>query len=247
MGSELVRYEGGIPVLTEAVSDFATTALHPLFGLGKLASRILAVRAEGKRLKLEEARDRREHQERMETTRLQAQAYAEHSSRLREVNLKAIQLLERANEREAERAIRQIESNYDIALGTLQLAGATRRYEIEQQAAVALSYIDATLRVNLRQLADARSRNDQMYALLRRQARAADRATQEISRHMDLAGRQQWNPRFCDLANETIQSLSSSLALTIKYQGDGMAAVAEALSTEGRQRPAASGRRRNRR
>jgi hypothetical protein len=231
MGSELVRYEGAVPVLTETVSDFATTVLHPLFGLGKLASRILAIRAETRRIKLEETRGRWEHQEQMEAVRLQAHAFDRHSGRLHEQNMKAISLLERANEREAERAIRQLESNYDIALSSLRVEGAARRYEIDQRAAVALESIDATLRVDLLRLADARSRNDQMFALLHRQARMAERASREIARHLNLANRQLWDPRFSPLAHETVQSLGTATALTIKYHGDGMAAVAVAIST----------------
>jgi|SRR5579872_3977025 len=231
MGSELVRYEGGVPVLTETVADFATTVLHPLFGLGKLASRILAIRAETRRLKLEEARDRWEHEERMETVRLQAHAFDRHSSRLHEENMKAIRMLERANEREAERAIRQLESNYDIALSTLRVDGAARRYEIDQRAAIALAGIDATLRVDLLRLADARSRNDQMFTLLHRETRMAERASRDIARPMNLALRQLSHPRFFRLAHETVQSLGNATALTIKYHGDGMAAVAEAIST----------------
>jgi hypothetical protein len=244
MGSELVRYEGAVPVLTETVSDFATTVLHPLFGLGKLASRILAIRAETRRIKLEETRGRWEHQERMEAVRLQAHAFDRHSSRLHEENMKAIRMLERANEREAERAIRQLESNYDIALSSLRVEGAARRYDIDQRAAVALEGIDATLRVDLLRLADARSRNDQMFALLHREARMAERASREIARHLNLASRQLSHPRFFPLAHETVQSLGTATALTIKYHGDGMAAVAEAISTA-KEIPA-TGRRRRR-
>ena len=244
MGSELVRYEGGVPVLTEAVSDFATTVLHPMFGLGKLASRILAIRAETKRIKLEEAQARWGHEEEMQRTRLQAQAFNQHSNRLHEENMKAIRVLERANEREADRAIRQIESNYDIALGSLKLEGAARRYDIDQRTAVALERIDATLRVDLLRLADARSRNDQMFALLNRESRMAERANREIARHLNLASKQLWHPRFSPLAHETVQSLGHATALTIKYRGDGMAAVAEAISTA-RAVPA-TGRRRRR-
>jgi hypothetical protein len=246
MGSELVRYEDAVPVLTETVSDFATTVLHPLFGLGKLASRILAIRAETKRIKLEETRGRWEHQERMQAMHLQAHAFDQHSSRLHKENMKAVRMLERANEREAERAIRQIESNYDIALGSLKLEGAARRYEIDQGTAVALERIDAILRVDLLRLADARSRNDQMFALLHREARMAERANREIARHLNLASRQLSHPRFSPLAHETVQSLGHATALTIKYQGDGMAAVAEAISTANAKAIPATGRRRGR-
>lgn len=102
---------------------------------------------------------------------------------------------------------------------------------IDQRTAVALERIDAALRVDLLRLADARSRNDQMFALLHRQARMAERANREIARHLNLASAQQSDPRFFRLANETVQSLGNAIALTIKYHGDGMAAVAEAIST----------------
>lgn len=156
-----------------------------------------------------------------------------HSGRLHDANMTAIRVMERANAGEAERAIRQIEINYDVALRSIQLEGASRRYEIDQRMSAALEAIDATLRVDLQRLADARRRNDQMFALLRRQARAAERAQEEIRRHLNLAGRQLSHPRFAVLAHETVQSLGHATALAIKYQGDGMAAVAEALSTGG--------------
>jgi hypothetical protein len=231
MGSELVRYEDAIPVLTETVSDFASAVLNPLFGLGKLAARILAVRAESKRLKLEESRGRWEHQERMQAMRLQAKVADQHSSRLHVANMKAIRVIERANAGEAERAIRQLESNYDIALRSIQLEGATRRHEIDQRMAVALEHIDATLRVDLQRLADARRKNDQVFAALRLQAKLAEQAQRDLRRRLDLASRQLSHPRFAPLAHESLQFLSHSMVLTIKYQGDGMAAVAEALST----------------
>ena len=96
---------------------------------------------------------------------------------------------------------------------------------------VALEQIDATLRVDLQHLADARCKNDQMFALLRQQAGAAERAQREIHRALNRATRQLSHPRYYLLAHETVQSLGKSTYLAIKYQGDGMAAVAEALST----------------
>jgi hypothetical protein len=145
--------------------------------------------------------------------------------------MKAIRVIERANAGEAERAIRQLESNYDIALRSIQLEGATRRHEIDQRMAVALEHIDATLRVDLQRLADARRKNDQVFAALRLQAKLAEQAQRDLRRRLDLASRQLSHPRFAPLAHESLQFLSHSMVLTIKYQGDGMAAVAEALST----------------
>src|SRR5262249_53666370 len=142
---------------------------NPLFGIGKLAARVLAGRAELRRLKIQEAQGRWEHQERMQAMRLQAKALDQHSSRLHDANMKAVRLTERASAREAERAIRQIESNYDIALCSLKLEGASRRYEIDRRMAAALEHIDATLRVDLQRLADARRKNDQMFAHFRQQ------------------------------------------------------------------------------
>jgi hypothetical protein len=100
MGSELIRYEDAIPVLAETVTEFAGAVLNPLFGMGKLAAKVLAMRVESKRLKLEETRGRWEHQERMQAVRmqavrLQARALDQHSSRLHAANMKAIQVVER--------------------------------------------------------------------------------------------------------------------------------------------------------
>lgn len=232
MGSELVRYEGQTPVFAEAVSDFASAVLHPLFGLGRLASRVLAVRAESKRLRLEEIQGGREHRERMQKTRLQAEVLDRHSSRLHEANLESIRAMERADARKTEIALRQIETNYDLALGAIHLDGEVRRYEIDRRMAGVLAQIDATLRVDLQRLADARRKNDQVFALLRRQANALERAQRDLRLSLDLVMQQVDDPLFRPMALQAIVSLGQATPLLFKYHGDGMAAVAEALSNE---------------
>lgn len=117
MDPELVRYEGNgnMPVLTETVSDFASAVLNPLFGPGKLASRILA-------FEQSQSASSWRRPEVIENIRngcrpcaLRTTVPDRHSSRFHDASVKVITVVEQANAGDTGLAIRQIESNHHAA------------------------------------------------------------------------------------------------------------------------------------
>lgn len=237
MGSELVRYDGGKPSFTPAVATFSH-AIGPLVGLSKLVAKVMASRVESKRLAIVEARDRYEHDERVQVTQLQAEAFERHSQRLYTAKLSEVEAIDRASQRETAALIRKIEAEFDAAVTSIRVEGGTRRYEIDRACAVELAKIDNALALGLRGLNDGRRRSDQVFRLAVQQNKIVEVELAELNfalRKMTnlIGGR---NSAQAALAAATVPSLSSAIAVVVGNGVSPARALLGAISDDGRSR-----------
>jgi hypothetical protein len=230
MSAELVRYDGDAPSFTETVADFAG-ALHPLLGLSRLVAKVMASRVEMQRLKTVAARDRQRHARDMAGMRQQATTADKHSQRMYEAKMAEIAAHERADVRQRQVDLLQLERSFDASLSAIRMEGTARRHEADRRYAAEIHRIDGALRIEMAHLAEQRRRDQQSFAQERRRLRLAEEARRDIGKAMNEATRMmRGRSRFAEIAALTVPALSTAMAAVVIRRQEGAVAVLEALS-----------------
>jgi hypothetical protein len=194
--TDLVRYSEGGATFSDVVSDFASF-IHPLLGLNKIVSKVIASRVEIKRLNVTAARDRNSHRERM--TELRAL----------DKQRTAIVAAKRAEIVSQERlGLRQLEMDFDAQMQSIRLSGALRRFEIERNFAAEMARIDVVVKVRMAQLAETRRQNTLHYRYAQERAREADKSRRHLHDALREATRLMGQHRFAEIASGTVGVLS---------------------------------------
>jgi hypothetical protein len=230
VAAELVRYEGACPSFTETVADFATL-IHPLVGLSRLVSKVMATRVEAKRLSVAAARDRNVHKQRMAQIQAQVRATDQHSERMYRAKVEEIRANERGELRNAQLSLRQLELNFDAAMQAIKVEGATRRHEIDRHYAAEIHHVDADLQIQMAKIAEERRRSNQEFAHAQRRLRAAEAAQRDIQKALRESTRlMRTASPFTEIAAVTARSLSQSLAMMHVYNQDAVAAILSSMA-----------------
>ncbi|GAA3294272.1 hypothetical protein Dvina_50460 [Dactylosporangium vinaceum] len=225
MAAELVRYEGDGPSFTETVADFAGI-IHPLVGLSRLVSKVMAARVESQRLQAQSRRDRNSHELHMAQVKGQERVADRHSQRLVRVERERIRADERADIRQAAVSLRQLEIDFDTAMQAIRSEGTIRRHEIDRHYAAQIQRVDADLRVRLAAIARQRHHDDQVFAQQRRRLRSAEAAQAEIRAALRESTRLMGSrSRFTEIAAVTTESLARTLSTMQIHQQDPVAAL----------------------
>jgi hypothetical protein len=231
MATELVRYEKDGVTFSKAVADFATS-LHPFGAAATFFSKVVASRVETKRLRTADAKNNREHVERMTAMRLQAEVIDGHSRRQHDAAIRKVEADERVQLGSFEKEVRRLELNFDAAMGAIRLDGELRRYEIDRQAFVELQRIDVSLQMDLARLAERRRLTDRSIALMNRSMDQSERSQRAVRATLAqltkaIGGR---DPAFASMAFGALPYVTSSLRLMAKDQVDAPAAILISLS-----------------
>ena len=225
MGKELIRYEGGIPVFTDAVADLAS-AMHPLLGLSRLAAKVHAWRLESKRLELGRLQETQAHQERMQINTLQVEAFERYAARTHDINLAQLALLRSQNDL----AAHKIELDFDLSLKRIRLEGDLERFRIRAETAVAIKGIDAALVAALEELSIRRRYLEREAQGQRQRDMSIDRSRREIETALrnvtSLMSRDASMVEVCAL---TVGTLGSSLAAMSRDSEHPRVALLDAL------------------
>jgi hypothetical protein len=216
--TDLVRYSEGGASFSDVVSDFASV-IHPLLGLNKIVSKVIASRVEMKRLNVTAARDRNTHRERMTELRaLGKQRDAIVAAKREEIRV------------QEQLGLQQLEMSFDAEMQHIRLDGALRHFEIEQRFAAEMARIDVVFQVQMARLVETRRQNTLLFKYALERAREADKSRRHIHDALRESTRLMGQHRFAEIAAGTVGVLSRSLATMHVHDQDAAAAILTSLT-----------------
>jgi len=225
MAAELVRYEGEFPSFTETVADFAAV-IHPLVGLSRLVAKVMATRVESERLRATARRERDLHEHRMAQVKAQERVADRHSERMLQARTRQLRAGDRADQRRTALSLHQLELDFDTAMQSIRLQGATRRHEIDRHYAGEIQRIVAGLQVQLSTIVRQSRSDEQVFAQQRQRLKAAEASQAQIRKALSESTRLMGTgSRFTEIAAVTTESLARTLTSMHLYEQDAVAAI----------------------